>query len=196
MDRGNRTGLRNLLRDICDHGFDYGLIYVAGATASGRTHSKHLIRHVAARHNIRYYIVDFHIETEARTLGHLYEHLKAAYRLATLDVPIHQGATPGDVAFRFAARLRAQLQIAIEKTPKPWVVIDFTDEVIDPAVAEFIGRHRKLNARQATARAPARLSDYIRAISAHTLMAAARSSRWWLAEMSWREMLNRLAIGS
>ncbi|PJR08740.1 hypothetical protein [Sinorhizobium meliloti] len=135
----NRTGLREILRDICDRDCDYGVIYVAGATASGRTHSKHLIRHVATKRGIRCYIADFHIETEARTLGHLYDHLKAAYRLDALDVPIHQGATPGDVAFRFAARLRARLQVAPEETPKPWVVIDFTDEVIDPAIAEFIG---------------------------------------------------------
>jgi hypothetical protein len=135
----NRSGLRNLLRDICTHGFDYGVIYVAGATASGRTHSKHLIRHVAATHGIRCYIADFYIETEARTLSHLYDHLKAAYRLSALEVPIREGATPGDVAFRFAARLRAQLQVAQAENPKPWVVIDFTDEVIDPAIAEFIG---------------------------------------------------------
>jgi hypothetical protein len=137
----NRTDLRNFLRDICDFDVNHGVIYVAGGTASGRTHSKHLIRHVAGYHKIPCHIADFRIETETRTLSYLFDHMKSAYRLATLNKPESEGFTPGDRASRYANRLRTVLQSTPLEAPKPWVVIDFTDEVVDPAIAEFIRLH-------------------------------------------------------
>ncbi len=133
----NRTTLRALLRDVAagDH---YGVIYVAGSAMSGRSHSWHLIRHVARRTGINASLVDFTHETEARTIGHIYAELKRAFGIDGIEDPIPEGATPGDVAVRFSARLRQKLATATAVGPKPWIVIDFTDEVADPAVPEFI----------------------------------------------------------
>lgn len=133
----NRGSLRGLLRQIVD-GHNHGVIYVAGPRMSGRSHSWHLIRHVARQSGIGFHRIDFTHETEARTIGHIYAELKRACGLNNIGDPTHEGATPADVAFKFAARLRQNLAICAPVTPKPWIVIDFTDEVIDPAVPEFI----------------------------------------------------------
>lgn len=133
----NRTELRALLRDIAA-GHHHGVIYVAGPEMSGRSHSWHLIRHVARQAGIATSLIDFTHETEARTIGHIYTELKRAYAIDAIDDPIPEGATPGDVATKFAARLRRRLATAAAVMPSPWIVIDFTDEVADPAVPEFI----------------------------------------------------------
>ena len=133
----NRTALRSLLADIVD-GFDHGVVYVAGAPMSGRSHSRHLIRHVARSAGVAYFPVELAFETEARTLTRLFTQLKQAWGLDGLDDPTHEGATPGDIARRFAAWLRHRLAAADSGNPKPWIVIDFSEEVPDPAVPEFI----------------------------------------------------------
>ncbi|GAA6176440.1 hypothetical protein [Sulfitobacter pacificus] len=133
----NRGGLRALLSEIAQ-GYHHGVIYVAGGPMSGRSHSFHLIRHVARNWNIPHHRVDFALEIEARTLLHLYGALQKAYDLVDDDPPTEEGATPGDVASKFAARLRDRLAAVPLVNPKPWLVIDFSEDVPDPAVPEFI----------------------------------------------------------
>jgi hypothetical protein len=133
----NRSTLRSLLDQVAN-GYHHGVIYVAGGPMSGRSHSFQLIRHVARSMNIPHHRVDFALETEGRTLQHLYAALREAYAIGADNPPTHEGATPGDVASKFAARLRSNLAAAPPANPKPWLVIDFSDEVPDPAVPEFI----------------------------------------------------------
>jgi hypothetical protein len=133
----NRSGLRALLQEIA-LGYHYGVIYVAGGPMSGRSHSFQLIRHVARTRNIPHHRVDFALETEGRTLLHLYSALREAYDINGDDAPTYEGATPGDVASKFAAHLRARLAAVPLVDPKPWLIIDFSDDVPDPAVPEFI----------------------------------------------------------
>lgn len=133
----NRSGLRALLDEIAN-GFNHGVIYIAGGPMSGRSHSFQLIRHVARSMDIRHHRVDFALASEARTLLHLYGALREVYAINADGEPTHEGATPGDVATKFAAHLRARLATAPPVDPKPWIVIDFSDEVPDPAVPEFI----------------------------------------------------------
>lgn len=134
----NRTKLRLLLRDIVN-GFHHGVVYVSGGHSSGRTHSFQLIRHVAHKHDISCRMVDFKVPIELRTVRHLYDELHGAYGLNVIDVPpSHVGATPGDVAGKFSSRLRSRLMAMHSANSKPWVVIDYTDEVPDPAVPEFL----------------------------------------------------------
>ena len=133
----NRAGLRALLRDIAN-GFHFGVIYVAGGPMTGRSHSFQLIRHVARNSGVTLHKVDFDLAREGRTLPHLYDGLSKAYEMNGSEAPTHEGATPGDVAEKFASHLRAHLSTAPMQTPKPWLVIDFSDDVPDPAVPEFI----------------------------------------------------------
>lgn len=133
----NRSALRSLLHEIA-LGYHHGVIYVAGGPMSGRSHSFQLIRHVARSMNIPHHRIDFSLETEARTLLHLYGALREAYAIEADDEPTHEGATPGDVAGKFAAHLRTRLAAVPLVNPKPWLVIDFSDDVPDPAVPEFI----------------------------------------------------------
>lgn len=133
----NRAGLRALLRDIAN-GFHFGVIYVAGGPMTGRSHSFQLIRHVARTNGVTLHKVDFDLAREGRTLSHLYDGLSRAYEMNGTEAPTHEGATPGDVAGKFASHLRAHLSTAPMQTPKPWLVIDFSDDVPDPAVPEFI----------------------------------------------------------
>lgn len=133
----NRGQLRALLQQITT-GFNHGVVYVAGPRMSGRSHSWQLIRHVARQYNIQCSRVDFALETEARTIGHIYSELKRAYGINGINDPTHEGASPADVAFKFAARLRSRLVGMNSMVPKPWIVIDYTDDVVDPAVPEFI----------------------------------------------------------
>ncbi len=134
----NRSGLRALLDEIANGGYNHGVIYIAGGPMSGRSHSFQLIRHVARSMNICHHRVDFALASEARTLRHLYGALREVYAINADGEPTHEGATPGDVATKFASHLRARLATAPPVDPKPWIVIDFSDEVPDPAVPEFI----------------------------------------------------------
>lgn len=133
----NRSGLRALLQEIA-LGFNHGVIYVAGGPMSGRSHSFQLIRYVARKMDVPLHKVDFNLETEARTLSYLYNGLRTAYALDAGGEPTVEGATPGDVAAKFAAHLRTRLAAAPLLNPRPWLVIDFSDEVPDPAVPEFL----------------------------------------------------------
>lgn len=133
----DRSALRAILQEIVS-GHDHGVIYVAGNRMSGRSHSFQLIRHVADSMNIPRYKVDFLIETDARTLPHLYGSLRKAFDINAEDEPTYEGATPGDVASKYAARLRAHLASAPPVNPRPWIVIDFSEEVPDLAVPEFL----------------------------------------------------------
>ena len=76
----DRSGLRALLTEIAN-GYHHGVIYIAGGPMSGRSHSFQLIRHVARSQNVQLHKVDFTLETESRTLGHLYGGLKQAYAI-------------------------------------------------------------------------------------------------------------------
>ena len=134
----NRSGLRALLDQIANGGFNHSVIYIAGGPMSGRSHSFQLIRHVARSMDIRHHMVDFALASEARTLRHLYGALREVYAINADGEPTHEGATPGDVATKFAVHLRSRLATATPVNPKPWIVIDFSDEVSDPAVPEFI----------------------------------------------------------
>lgn len=133
----NRGPLRALLQQITT-GSNHGLVYVAGPRMSGRSHSWQLIRHVARQHNIKCSRVDFALETESRTIGHIYSELKRAYGINGINDPTYEGASPADVALKFAARLRIRLEQIVPTGSKPWIVIDYTEDVMDPAVPEFI----------------------------------------------------------
>jgi hypothetical protein len=133
----NRTALRGFLKEIKE-GYDHTVVYIAGEKGSGRSHSYQLIRHVADDMEIPRYKIDFSLATEARTLQHLYGRLREFFNIDNMDEPTHEGATPGDVASKFATHLRSQLASAPHVDPKPWIVIDFSDEVPDPAVPEFL----------------------------------------------------------
>lgn len=133
----NRAGLRGLLRDIIN-GFNLGVVYVAGGLASGRSHSSKLIRHVARKEGVPHYVIDFNVPIDERTMGRLFGKLREACGLAALVEPVAEGASPGDVARKFASRLRDALQNADHAGPRRWLVIDFSDDVPDPAVSEFL----------------------------------------------------------
>ena len=133
----NRAQLRYMLRNILG-GHNFSVVYVAGGNQSGRSHSFQLIRHVARLRNIPVHKIDFGVPVEARTLGHLCNQLQKAYGLNAVNEPTHEGATPGDVAVKFARQLCSQLSQMHAPHPKPWIVIDFSDEVPDPAVPEFL----------------------------------------------------------
>lgn len=105
---------------------------------SGRSHSFQLIRHVARRLNVPVQKIDFDLETEARTVHHLFECLHNAHEIDMDSYPITEGATPGDVASKLVRQLRNQLKNIPLVHPRPWLVIDFSDDVADPAVPEFI----------------------------------------------------------
>jgi hypothetical protein len=133
----NRKELRFLLKYLVN-GHHFSVVYIAGSNMSGRSHSYHLIRHVARARGIPVHKIDFRLPTEARNLRHLFGRLKDVYGLGAFDEPTYEGATPGDVASKFALSLRTKLIQMPHVATKPWVVIDYTDEVPDPAVPEFL----------------------------------------------------------
>jgi hypothetical protein len=133
----NRNKLRSLLKNLVD-GYDIGVVYIAGGPMSGRSHSFQLIRHVARQYSIACKKVDFDLSSGSRTLGHIYDRLHEVYDLSVIERPSDEGATPGDVADKFASRLRSRLVASPPMNPKPWVVIDYSAEVPDPAVPEFL----------------------------------------------------------
>jgi hypothetical protein len=133
----NRATLRFLLKYLVN-GHHFGVVYIAGGAMSGRSHSYQLIRHVARSRNVPCHMIDFEVPIESRTLPYLYSRLNEAYGVNAIDEPTHEGATAGDVAGKFALLLRSRLVALAPANPKPWVVIDYTDEVPDPAVPEFL----------------------------------------------------------
>ncbi|SDE53665.1 hypothetical protein SAMN04488105_104363 [Salipiger thiooxidans] len=133
----DRAGLRVLLSEL-HSGFDHSVIYVAGGPLSGRSHSFQLIRHVAQKLDIPIQKVGFDVETEKRTVHHLFDCLHDAYNIAVGGTPVTEGATPGDAASKLVRHLRNQLQNMPYVDPRLWLVIDFSDEVPDPAVPEFL----------------------------------------------------------
>ncbi len=133
----NRSGLRSLLREISG-GFNHGVIYVAGGPMSGRSHSFQLIRHVARCKGIPHPKADFAVKTEERTFSRLWESLRTALGIDADGEPTFEGATPGDVAEKFIDHLRTRLGAAPVTLPKPWVVIDYSEDVSDPVVPEFL----------------------------------------------------------
>lgn len=133
----DRAGLRALLSEL-HSGFHHSVIYVAGGAMSGRSHSFQLIRHVARQLNIPVQKVGFDLETENRTVLHLFNCLHEAYDIVMGSPPVIEGTTPGDAAAKLVRHLRNQLQNKPHVAPRPWLVIDFSDEVPDPAVPEFL----------------------------------------------------------
>lgn len=133
----NRAELRFLLKYLVN-GHHFGVVYIAGGVMSGRSHSYQLIRHVARSRGIPCHKVDFEVPTESRTLPYLYNRLNEAYGINAINEPTHEGATAGDVAGKFALQLRSRLVALAPANPKPWIVIDYTDDVPDPAVPEFL----------------------------------------------------------
>ena len=133
----NRKSLRDLLHDITG-AYDHRVIYVTGSLGSGRSHSCKLIRHVARIRNVPHFLIDFDVPTDERNMSRLFCKLREAFELATLEEPTSSGATPGDIAQKYASRVRDKLRNLTAGAPKRWVIIDFSDEVPDPAVPEFI----------------------------------------------------------
>lgn len=133
----DRAGLRAFLSEL-HLGFDHSVIYVAGGPVSGRSHSFKLIRHVARQLNIPIQKVDFELETEKRTVRHLFDRLHKACGIVVGTPPVTEGKTPGDAATHLVRDLRDQLQNLPHVDPRPWLVIDYSDEVPDPVVPEFL----------------------------------------------------------
>jgi hypothetical protein len=132
----NRSPLRRTLQALIG-GADHPLVLVDGASGSGRSHSWHLIKHVAsAAVNVLPHKLDLGgYVAEQRTLDAVFDALVKKLQLQVVR-PTSVGATPETVAGRYAEELSlhwGQLQ-----GKRVWLVFDSVDKNHPPEIKAFV----------------------------------------------------------
>lgn len=147
----NRNELRSVLRELAA-GMPHGVTLVDGPSGSGRTHSWHLIQHVAASVvGLRVVKVDLDANVaEQQTLSNVFRRLNMKLALQANE-PSTTGATPETVAGRYAEEVAG----AFDRQPalKAWLVFDSLDRPVPPEIRMFVCAlvHRKLDHELASA---------------------------------------------
>ncbi|RAX37832.1 hypothetical protein [Rhizobium tropici] len=134
----DRTHLRGTLEDIIVHGFPRPVIGVSGPRKAGRTHSWHLIRHVADENGIQRIKLDLKAWiAEEQTLESLVDRIVEKAQLTDFAAKNCIGVTPEVKGQRYATALAEALA---ERPPRQrlWLVFDSVDQRVDPAIGPFI----------------------------------------------------------
>lgn len=135
----NRAPLRATLRQLITSSMTRPVVIVSGTEKSGRSHSWHLIRHVAEDHGIAVRRIDLEKwVTEERTLDALFDDVRAALDILDSGRPPSQGVTPQTLGQLYAERIDEyhQRSVAVAR----WIVFDSTDRAIAQEIAAFLRR--------------------------------------------------------
>jgi hypothetical protein len=135
----NRLPLRGLLKGLCQ-GIDYPVILVEGDRGLGRSHSWHLIQHVAMGQGARPLRVDLLGPTlRSQSVEALFDYLTRVLGLQDGVTPTSEGVTGVTLAQRFSGEFVARVQ----SRPSPWgngiwLVFDNLDRDVPPETKLFI----------------------------------------------------------
>lgn len=135
----NRSPLRALLKGLTQ-GRDYPVIMVEGDRGLGRSHSWHLIQHVAVGQEVRPLRVDLLGPTlRSQSVEALFEHLTRVLGLRDGVAPTSEGVTGVTLAQRFSGEFVARIQ----SLPSPWekdtwLVFDNLDRDVPPETKLFV----------------------------------------------------------
>ena len=134
----NRAPLRDLLADLVNGGWQ-SVILVAGPERSGRTHSWHLIDHVA---DCVPGIVCTRVDLKCGTLAQkpiedVFRFLMEKLHLPIGALPTTQGTTVTTIAERYAFTLATSLSAVRPRRPV-WMVFDSIDRPMTPEVKAFV----------------------------------------------------------
>lgn len=133
----NRNRLRYLLRRLTE-GAIIPVISVIGPPSSGRSHSWHLIRHVAENHNIDPLLVDLiSWVPEDRTLANMFGFIVDRLGLVDIEEPTTTGAQDETVGLRYAVKL-AEAMDRQSDGKTHWIVFDSIDRSMSYELAVFI----------------------------------------------------------
>lgn len=135
----NRSPLRALLKGLCE-GVDYPVILVEGDRGLGRSHSWHLIQHVAAAEEARPLRVDLLGPTlRSQQVEALFDYLTRVLGLEDGVAPTTEGITGVTLAQRFSGEFVARIQSLPSAWEKPvWLVFDNLDRDAPPETKLFI----------------------------------------------------------
>lgn len=124
----NRSPLRALLRGLCQ-GKDYPVILVEGDRGLGRSHSWHLIQHVAVKQDARPLRIDMLGPTlRSQSVEALFEYLTRVLGLKDGVAPTTEGVTGVTLAQRFSGEFLARVQSRNLPWDKDlWLVFDNLD---------------------------------------------------------------------
>lgn len=144
----NRHELREILRNLTS-GVPYGVVYIHGPKGSGRSHSRHLIQHVAREFKIHCTVAGTGRTLEGRKLKVIYEEMASGVGLSGDPVPWSgqptdpilggveaEGASPADIAQIAVDRIGRKL--VNQAGSKRWLVLDFSADLYDRDVHHFV----------------------------------------------------------
>ena len=133
----NRRKLRATLRELLG-GITLPVVTVSGPTQSGRTHSWHLIRHVANEHGVEARRVDLNSwVVEQRTLDRLVDRLVEDFALKGFIRPTSAGVQPETLGLRYATEI-GDCFGRLAPAPPRWLVFDSIDRPMAPEIAAFV----------------------------------------------------------
>lgn len=133
----NRRKLRATLREMLN-GITLPVVTVSGPSQSGRTHSWHLIRHVAQQHGIEARRIDLNSwVVEQRTLDRLVDRVVADFGLQGFIRPTSAGVQPETIGLRYATEI-GDCFGRLPPAPPRWLVFDSIDRPMAPEIASFV----------------------------------------------------------
>lgn len=136
----NRTQLRAHLRELMQ-GHSVPIVVVQGESGLGRTHSWHLIEHVAKKSGLGDFVkVDMVEQILAQqTAKHVFDLLVRRTDLTVGEAVSADGVTPTTLGERYAAEFAERLRKAMPQRPRPfWIVLDSVDRSFEEPLKYFV----------------------------------------------------------
>lgn len=136
----NRAPLRDTLRQLAALNATRPIVVVSGGEQSGRSHSWHLIKHVARDYRIGVKRIDLEQWVpEQRTLDAVFSELVSALEISDTDGPTSEGVTKETLGQKYADWVRKRHE-QTDTTKRHWIVFDSTDRAMAHEIAAFLQR--------------------------------------------------------
>lgn len=136
----NRTHLRAYLEQLT-RGVDLPIVVVQGERGLGRTHSWHLIDHVATKSGIADFRKIDMVEPilAQQTVKDIFDLMVRRLNLPAGSPVSTDGVTPTTLGARYAAEFVQRLSDAMNNRPTPfWIALDSVDRPLEEALRSFI----------------------------------------------------------